>query len=136
MDNQNDNIVGQVIAQNLDWNASTGASIGKVVVIIRDPQWNDLWQFEANNETNIAAQAVANWIIIPVSCGGWVCWVCLCKVIQWWEVLKADAFNSPLIPLLNDENGNSAEVLSCIAWFRPEIFGDWQEHLVILQRMY
>jgi ferredoxin len=43
-------------------------------------------------------------IDIPVSCGAGVCGVCLCKVEDGKDTVKLDAFNSPLMPLKNDEN--------------------------------
>ena len=109
---------------------------GKITVVIRDPQWNDVGEFVAGNDQSIADMAVANGVMIPLSCGAGVCGVCLCKVIEWWEIIKADAFNTPLIPLQNDANWNPAEVLTCVAWFKPEAFSDWIDHKVILQRTY
>ena len=105
-------------------------------VIIKDPQWNEVWQFTAEDAKNIAELAAMHGIDIPVSCGAGVCGVCLCKVQQWNDAVKWDAFNSPLIPLKNDENWNPAEVLACIAGFNPEKFDDWEDHTVVLQRAY
>ena len=62
--------------------------------------------------------------------------MCLCKVQEWKDILKADAFNSPLMPLKADENWNPEEVLTCIAGFNPDKFNDWQDHIVVLQRTY
>lgn len=112
------------------------AESGKITVVINDPQWNKAWEFIAEDWKSIADQAVANWVMLPLSCGAGVCGVCLCKVVSWGEILKADAFNSPMMPLQNDENWNPAEVLTCIAWFKPEVFTDGQNHTVILQRTY
>ena len=72
-------------------------------VIIKDPKWNEVWQFTAEDGK---------------------------------EVVKWDAFNSPLMPLKNDENWNPEEVLACIAGFNPEKFNDGQDHIVVLQRAY
>ena len=105
-------------------------------VIIKDPQWNEVWQFVAEDGKNIAELAYMHWVQIPVSCWGWVCGVCLCKVQEWKDILKSDAFNSPLMPLKNDDNWNPEEVLACIAGFSPEKFDDWQDHTVVLQRTY
>jgi ferredoxin len=107
-----------------------------ITVIIKDPQWNEVWQFTAEDGKNIAELAAMHWVVIPVSCWGWVCWVCLCKVEAWKEVVKSDAFNTPLIPLKTDEQWNPEEVLTCIAGFHPEAFNDWKDHTVILQRTY
>jgi ferredoxin len=107
-----------------------------ITVIIKDPQWNEVWQFIAEDGKNIAELAAMHWINIPVSCGAGVCGVCLCKVEEWKDVVKWDAFNSPLMPRENDENWNPKEVLTCIAGFNPEKFNDWQNHTVILQRTY
>ena len=105
-------------------------------VIIKDPQWNEVWQFTAEDGKNIAELAAMHGVDIPVSCGAGVCGVCLCKVEEWKDAVKADAFNSPLMPLKTDENWNPMEVLTCIAWFNPEKFNDGQDHTVILQRTY
>ena len=105
-------------------------------VIIKDPQWNEIWQFTAEDGKNIAELAAMHGIDIPVSCGAGVCGVCLCKVQDGKDTVKWDAFNSPLMTLKSDENWNPEEVLTCIAGFNPEKFNDWQDHTVILQRTY
>jgi len=105
-------------------------------VIIKDPKWTEVWQFIAENGKNIAELAAMHGIDIPVSCGAGVCGVCLCKVEEWKDVVKWDAFNSPLMPLKNDEDWNPEEVLTCIAGFNPEKFDDWQDYTVVLQRAY
>ena len=105
-------------------------------VIIKDPQWNEIGQFQAENGKNIAELAAMHGVEIPVSCGCGVCGVCLCKVEDWKDVVKADAFNSPLMPLKTDESWNPEEVLACIGGFNPEAFDDWQDHTVVLQRAY
>ena len=107
-----------------------------ITVIIKDPQWNEVGQFTAEDGKNIAELAAMHGVMIPVSCGGWVCGVCLCKVVEWKDVVKADAFNSPLMPLKTDEEWNPEEVLTCIAGFNSEKFNDWQDHTVVLQRTY
>ena len=105
-------------------------------VIIKDPKWNDVWQFAAEDGKNIAELAAMHGIDIPVSCGAGVCGVCLCKVEDGKDAVKWDAFNSPLMPLKSDENWNPEEVLACIAGFNPEKFDDWQDYTVVLQRAY
>lgn len=107
-----------------------------ITVIIKDPKWTEVWQFTAENGKNIAELAAMHGIDIPVSCGAGVCWVCLCKVESGNDAVKWDAFNSPLMPLKNDGNGNPEEVLACIAGFNPEKFDDWKDYTVILQRAY
>lgn len=106
----------------------------KITVIIKDPQWNEVWQFEAEDGKNIAELAAMHWINIPVSCGAGVCGVCLCNVEEWWEAVKWDAFNTPLMPLATDENWNPKEVLACVWWFNS--LNDGKDHTVILQRAY
>lgn len=105
-------------------------------VIIKDPKWDEIWQFVAENGKNIAELAAMHGIDIPVSCGAGVCGVCLCKVEEWKDTVKWDVFNSPLMPLKNDENWNPEEVLTCISGFNPEKFNDWKDHTVVLQRTY
>ena len=130
--------------QNTQWNwaiaqndnTTDEAKKWVITVIIRDPQWNDVWQFTAEDGKNIAELAAMHGVMIPVSCGWGVCGVCLCKVIEWKDVVKADAFNTPLMPLKSDENWNPEEVLTCIAGFNPEKLNDGQDHTVILQRTY
>jgi len=115
---------------------STNGKQWVITVIIKDPQWNEVGQFTAEDGKNIAELAAMHGVMIPVSCGWWVCWVCLCKVEEGKDVVKADAFNAPLMPLKTDENWSPEEVLTCIAGFNPEKFNDWQDHTVILQRTY
>ena len=107
-----------------------------ITVIIKDPKWTEVWQFTAEDGKNIAELAAMHGIDIPVSCGAGVCGVCLCKVEDGKDAVKWDAFNSPLMPLKNDENWNPEEVLACIAGFNPEKFDDGQDHTVVLQRAY
>ena len=109
---------------------------GVITVIIKDPQWNEIWQFAAENGKNIAELAAMHGIDIPVSCGAGVCGVCLCKVEDGKDAVKWDAFNSPLMPLKSDEKWNPEEVLACIAGFNSEKFDDWEDHTVVLQRTY
>ena len=135
---QNDNTTpetAQEVAVQGD-NTTEEAKKWVITVIIRDPQWNDVGQFTAEDGKNIAELAAMHGVMIPVSCGGGVCWVCLCKVVEWKDVVKADAFNTPLMPLKSDENWNPEEVLTCIAGFNPEKLNDGQDHTVILQRTY
>lgn len=108
----------------------------KISVIIKDPQWNEVWEFIAEDGKNIWELAAMHGINIPVSCGAWVCWVCLCNVETENEIVKSDAFNSPLMPLKDDENWNPKEILACIAGFKPEAFNDGKDHVVVLQRTY
>ena len=122
------------IAQNDNTNPETKQ--GVITVIIKDPQWNEVGQFTAEDGKNIAELAAMHGVMIPVSCGGGVCWVCLCKVEEGKDVVKADAFKAPLMPLKTDENWNPEEVLTCIAWFNPEKLNDGQDHTIVLQRTY
>jgi len=105
-------------------------------VIIKDPQWKEVWKFMAEDWKNIVELAAMHWIKISESCKAGVCGVCLCKVEEWNSVVKPDAFNSPLIPLKSDENWNAEEILACVAWFDPELFNDWKDHTVILQKQF
>ena len=102
-------------------------------VIIKDPQWNEVWQFTAEDGKNIAELAAMHGIDIPVSCGAGVCGVCLCKVEDGKDAVKWDAFNSPLMPLKTDANGESEKIQLPV---NPEKFDDWQDHTVVLQRTY
>ena len=135
---QNDNTTPETTQEVTVQGDNTTDEVKKwvITVIIRDPQWNDVWQFTAEDGKNIAELAAMHGVDIPVSCGAGVCGVCLCKVNEWKETVKADAFNSPLMPLKTDENWNPEEVLACIAGFNPEKFNDGQDHTVILQRTY
>lgn len=103
-------------------------------VIIKDPQWKEIWNFIAEDWKNIVELAEMHWIKIPEACGGGVCGVCLCKVEEWNNVVKSDAFNSPIMPLESDENWNPKEILACVAWFNSESFNDWKDHIVVLQK--
>ena len=105
------------IIQETPTEVTTGDSTEKhwvITVIIRDPQGNDVWQFTAEDGKNIAELAAMHGVMIPVSCWGWVCWVCLCKVIEWKDVVKADAFNTPLMPLKTDEEWNAEEDIKSV----------------------
>lgn len=133
-----DNIVDNAVQNQKTEVPQAGATTKQwvITVIIKDPKWNEVWQFIAEDGKNIAELAAMHGIDIPVSCGAGVCGVCLCKVEDGKEVVKWDAFNSPLMPLKNDENWNPEEVLACIAGFNPEKFNDGQNHTVVLQRAY
>ena len=126
----------QPITQDNKSTTGTNAKHWIITVIIKDPKWNEIWQFTAEDGKNIAELAAMHGIDIPVSCGAGVCGVCLCKVEDGKEAVKWDAFNSPLMPLKSDENWNPEEDLACIAGFNPEKFNDWQDHTVVLQRAY
>ena len=105
-------------------------------VVIKDSKWNEIWQFTAEDWKNIAELAAMHGIDIPVSCGAGVCGVCLCSVETGNDIVKWDAFNSPIMPLKSNEDWNPEEILTCIAGFNPEKFNDWEDHTVILQKAY
>ena len=133
-----DNMVDNAVQNQKTEIPQTGAATKQwvITVIIKDPKWNEVWQFVAEDGKNIAELAAMHGIDIPVSCGAGVCGVCLCKVEDGKDAVKWDAFNSPLMPLKSDENWNPEEVLTCIAGFNPEKFDDGQDYTVILQRAY
>jgi ferredoxin len=80
--------------------------------------------------------AVMHGIDIPLSCGGGVCGVCLCKVEAGGEVIQSDKITTPLIPLPEDAAGNPEEILACVAGITTEAFTDGQAHTVIIQKVY
>lgn len=107
-----------------------------VTIIIKDPTGKELWSFLAEDLKSFQELATLHGIDIPLSCGGGVCGVCLCKVETGGETIQSDKITTPLIPLPIDPEGNPQEVLACVAGIKSEIFNDGQEHTVILQKVY
>lgn len=107
-----------------------------ITVIIKDNAGKELGSFQAEDNKSIQELAAMHGIDIPLACGGGVCGVCLCKVEQWAEALESDKITTPLIPLPNDEKGNPAEILACVAGVKSEIFEKEWETVIILQKNY
>ncbi|MDR0607369.1 MAG: 2Fe-2S iron-sulfur cluster binding domain-containing protein [Candidatus Peribacteria bacterium] len=80
--------------------------------------------------------AALHGIDIPLSCGGGVCGVCLCKVEAGGEVIQPDQVTTPWVPLPVDAAGNPAEILACVAGIKPETFTDGKAHTVVIQKVY
>lgn len=85
---------------------------------------------------NFQELAAFHGIDIPLSCGGGVCGVCLCKVEAGGDAIQSDKTTTPLIPLPLDSQGNPQEILACVAGVSSEVFSDGKEHTIILQKVY
>ena len=90
-------------------------------IIIKDKWGNELWTCAAQADKNLLDIATENDIIIPYSCKMWVCWVCLCKVVEWSSyLLKKD-----VMPTEDDM------CLACTSYVQPEVID--QDWTIILQ---
>lgn len=99
-----------------------------IKIIVQNTEWVELWSFEAEKWKLITEMAQKNDVEIPFSCGAWACGLCLCKVIEWRELVNGSFLNHPLMEL------NEDEVLTCISSIKDEYFDDWKDHEVILKR--
>jgi ferredoxin len=60
-------------------------------IILQDKEWKAIWECAAVADKSILDTLSDNDIQIPYSCKMWVCGVCLCNIVAWWEhILKKD----------------------------------------------
>lgn len=83
---------------------------------IRNKDGSELGTCAVQADKSLLDIAADNDIIIPSSCKMWVCWVCLCNIIEWWSyILKKD-----VMPTEDDM------CLACTAYVRPDaVDEDW-----------
>lgn len=101
-----------------------------VQVIVKDREGKEIWTFEANDSQSLTDLAAMNGIDIPVSCGGGICWVCLCQVEEWGEIVDGNKITTPIHPLAD------GEILACVAGITETAFTDGLDHQVVIQRVY
>lgn len=92
--------------------------------------WNEVWTFTAEKGKTITTLAKENNVEIPMSCWMWVCWMCLCEIVEWWEYINK-AYSMPLMMELWD-----SEVLTCVAAVKDECFDNDIETTIIIKRTY
>lgn len=105
-----------------------------IKVIIKDNQWNDIWNFQAEDNKSFASMAKSNNVQIMTSCGLWACWICKCKVISWNKFIQIDKIWKPRWEILRDSNWNIFTIFTCLAWVKAKYLNDWNDYKIILQR--
>lgn len=90
-------------------------------IILNDKDWTKAWECNAIADKNLLDTLFESDIQIPYSCKMWVCWICLCNIISWWEyIIKKD-----VMPTEDDM------CLACTAFVNPDnIDTDWE---IVLQ---
>jgi len=94
-------------------------------------QWTDgvdLWTFDAEKGKVITQMAQENNVEIPFSCGAGACWLCLCEVLEWIELINPAFLNHALMTL--EEN----QILTCISAVKDEAFDNDDDKSIILKR--
>lgn len=105
-----------------------------VVVKIQDPTGTEIGSFEAEDEKNLCEMAAMHGIEILKSCGAWFCGVCMCEVLEGWEVVDVNKTGNAGISTWDPKNPD--HVLWCVWGIKSEMFNDEKEHVVVLKKMY
>ena len=107
-----------------------------VVVKIQDPMGVEMWSFVAEDEKSLCEMAAMHGVDILRSCGAGFCWVCLCDIVEWADMVELNKVGDTWIDLKRDEDGNAKQVLGCVWGIKSEMFSDDSEHVLILKRCY
>lgn len=99
-----------------------------IKIIVQNSEWVELGSFEAKKWKLITEMAQANNIEIPFSCGAGACWLCLCEVIEWRELINDSFLQHPLMEMYENE------VLTCISAVKDEYFEKEWDYTIILKR--
>jgi ferredoxin len=105
-----------------------------VKVTIQDSGWNNVWNFQAEDNKSFAKMAKENGIEIKTACGAGACGICKCKIIAWYDFVQRDKISQPLGELKKDENGMITTIFTCIAWVKSEYLNDGKDHEIVLKR--
>jgi len=90
-------------------------------IILNDKDWTILGSCDAIKNKNLLDTLTENDINIPYSCKMWVCGMCLCNIISWWEyIIKKDVMPT-----------DEGMCLACTAFINEDNIKD--EWAVILQ---
>ena len=91
-------------------------------LILQDKEWVQIWECTAVADKSLLDILTDNDIQIPYSCKMWVCGVCLCNVVSWWEhIIKKD--------VMPTEDGMC---LACTA-FVNDANAEWEIVLQLIQ---
>jgi ferredoxin len=66
---------------------------------------------------------------MPVSCCSGACFVCACKIKEWYEHIDIAKLSVPLVDIDEDQ------VLACVWWVKESAFSDWMFHRIVLQKL-
>lgn len=105
-----------------------------VTVKIQNSQWQDIWEFIADDKKSLSQMAQDNNIDIPVSCCMWACYVCACKIKKWAEHLQIDKIMPPAVLPAQDENKNFKEIFTCVWGVKTEKIKSNENFEVILEK--
>ena len=60
-------------------------------ITLQQKDWTVIWECNAVAGKSILDILTDNNIQIPYSCKMWICWLCLCNIVSWWEyIIKQD----------------------------------------------
>ncbi len=99
-----------------------------IKIIVQNPEWAELWSFDAEKGKLITEMAKSNNIEIPFSCGAGACGLCLCEVVGWRELINDSFLQHPLMEMYENE------VLTCISAVKDEYFEKEWDYTIILKR--
>ncbi len=106
-----------------------------ITVTIQDSEWNNIWNFQAEDNKGFAKMAKENDIIINTACGAGACGICKCKIIDWYGFVQRDKISKPLWELKKDEYGMVTTIFTCIGWVKSEYLNDGKDHDIVLRKL-
>lgn len=99
-----------------------------IKIIVQNNEWVEIGSFEAQKGKLITELAQENNVEIPFSCGSGACWLCLCEVIEWIDLINDSFLSHPLMELEEDQ------ILTCISAVKDEAFDEDGDKEIILKR--
>ena len=108
-----------------------------VNITIQDTDWNNIWDFIAEDKKSFTQMAKSHNISIATSCNAGACGMCKCKVIKWHNLIQTDKIMKPMWELKIDEDGKINVIFTCVAWVKSEYI-NWEkkneDNEIILRR--
>ncbi len=105
-----------------------------VNITIQDTEWNDVWNFEAEDKKSFTQMAKANSISIATSCNAGACGMCKCRIIEGHKFVQTDKIMKPMWELKTDSDGKINVIFTCVAWVKSEYLNNSKNYEIILKR--
>lgn len=107
-----------------------------VIVKVQDPTGNEIWSFEAEDKKSLGELAAMHGVEILQSCGTGFCGVCLCDVVEGWEIVDLNKTGEHIFEVVTDDQQHPKQLLACVSGIKSEFFTDEKEHILVIKKIY